>query len=241
MLTNLEVAIPVLNEESRLEKGVRSLHQTLLDHKIEPKIVIADNGSKDRTLEISKRLSESLGGVRYLTTPQPGVGLALKTAWLGSPCEWVGYVDVDHSTNLSHFSKVRQCIELDKHSVCTGSRLLEDSHVQGRSLRREISSRAFNFILKEALSVNFSDGMCGFKFIKKNLFQEIQNQFSPLSEGWFFNTEILVKAEWLGHSVFEIPVHWTDDSDSRVKILKLAKEYLGEIHRLTKERHHADL
>lgn len=235
MNTVLEVSIPVLNEEDRLEKGVRELYSALRDYFKLPLICIADNGSSDKTPQLAEALAKELSGVRALRTSKPGVGLALNQAWSSSQADWVGYVDVDHSTDLRHLKDVADVIAGKKFQVCTGSRLLEDSVVEGRSLKREISSRSFNFILSELLDVQFSDGMCGFKFLSREHFKEIQN-LGSLSEGWFFNTEILVKSEWLGKRVSEIPVHWKDDSDSRVKIAKLSLEYLQQMLRLRKEK-----
>ena len=46
-----------------------------------------------------------------------------------------------------------------------GTRLHQDANVISRSLKREITSRLFNSILKKYLGTGISDGMCGFKFI----------------------------------------------------------------------------
>lgn len=231
----LEITLPVLNEESRLERGTRELHEAMIKYFKAPLICIADNGSKDRTLEIAQNLSRELSGVRVVSTLTPGVGLALKTSWKSTLANWVGYVDVDHSTDLKHLEQVAQIIREQKFQVCTGTRLHEDSIVDGRSLKREISSRTFNWLLQEMLEVQFSDGMCGFKFLTRSLFEEIQS-LGPLDDGWFFNTEILVKSEWLKKKVIDIPVHWTDDSDSRVKIFSLAQSYFKEMRRLRQEK-----
>lgn len=234
--SSLEITIPVLNEENRLAVGVRKLFNALKDRAVEPRIVIADNGSKDKTLEIAKNLAEEFPGLRILSTPKPGVGLALQTSWNSSRADWVGYVDVDHSTDLRHLDQVLTNIHQNRFNVVSGSRLLDESIVQGRNWKREIASRGLNFILQQSLDVHFSDGMCGFKFLKKPLFLEIQEKLGPLDEGWFFNTEILVKSEWLGEWVLDIPVRWTDDADSRVNIPRLTKSYLKEIYRLYREK-----
>ncbi|HXT89102.1 MAG TPA: hypothetical protein VN714_07570 [Trebonia sp.] len=40
--------------------------------------------------------------------------------------------------------------------------------------------------------------------------------------GWFFDTELLVLAERAGLRIHEVPVDWTDDTDSRVDIVDTA-------------------
>ncbi len=236
MNKTLEITIPVLNEEARLSRGVKDLVDAMKRLDLVPRIVIADNGSRDKTLSIAEELVQEFPDVRLVSVPNPGVGLALKSSWTSSGADWVGYVDVDHSTDLKHLADVVKVISEQKYLVCTGSRLLQDSQVVGRSLRREIASRAFNFLLAELLEVNFTDGMCGFKFIQRNHFLELVKNYPSMNEGWFFNTEMLVKSEWSGKPVFEFPVTWTDNADSRVQIIALAKNYFRQILRLRTEK-----
>ncbi len=56
-----------------------------------------------------------------------------------------------------------------------------------------------------------------------------------MSDGWFFNSELLIKTEKLKKKIVEIPVNWKDDGDSRVKIFRTVKEYLLEIERVKKQ------
>jgi hypothetical protein len=52
------------------------------------------------------------------------------------------------------------------------------------------------------------------------------------SDGWIFATEILITGEYLGYRIYDLAVEWTDDPDSKVKIGKLAIEYLKAMHAL---------
>ena len=107
------------------------------------------------------------------------------------------------------------------------TRLHPKSKVIGRTLKREITSRVFNFLLKSYLNVGFSDGMCGFKWLKREVYPPLHHA-GAVSDGWFFSTELLTIAEWQGLKMLELPVKWTDDvSSSRVKIGPLAKQYLA--------------
>ena len=82
MTKKIEIAIPVLNEEKHLEKQIFNIlffiNEKLPSYDIS--IVIADNGSKDKTLEIAKKISSN-EKIRFITTKYPGVGRALKKAW----------------------------------------------------------------------------------------------------------------------------------------------------------------
>ncbi len=236
MSWDYEIVFPVLNEEHRLTRGVVETTAFCKANAIEACITIADNGSTDRTLEVASKLQEKYSDLKILSVGEKGVGRALKAAWLSPRAPIVGYMDVDLATNLMHLRELELKFRNPKIAVVSGSRLLEKSEVEGRSLLREISSRGFNLILKARLGAKITDGMCGFKFIRAEVFKMICDECSPLSDAWFFNTEILVKAEWLGYHVEEIAVRWIDDGDSRVEFVKTIRNYLNEMSRLAHEK-----
>jgi len=234
-----DLTIPVLNEEETLDQQVRILHNFLLQHfpnKSQWKIVIADNGSTDRTEEIALNLSANLPEVQLVKVPKRGVGLALKTSWEQSSADIVGYMDLDLATDLPHFLEAFQAIKIENYDLVYATRLHKDSKVIGRTLKREISSQGFNFILKNYLKVNFSDGMCGFKWLKREVYPSLKAAGAD-NDGWFFSTELLTTAEWKGLKIKELPVKWTDDAgSSKVKILPLAKRYLKAMRELKSKK-----
>ncbi len=234
-----DVTIPVLNEEATLAQNVKILHRFLKAHfpaQGQWQIVIADNGSTDRTLEIAQSLSTEIPEVTYVKVPRKGVGLALKTSWQQSEADIVGYMDLDLATDLSHFLETYKALVEKGYDVVYASRLHPRSQVINRPLKREIASRVFNFLLKVYLNVKFSDGMCGFKFLKREVYPKLF-ELGAQNDGWFFSTELLVTSEWLNLKVFELPVKWTDDiSSSRVKIIPLAKRYIRSMRELKQKK-----
>ena len=231
-----EITIPVLNEEETLEKNVLLSMSYVMGHITQDfKIVIADNGSTDRTMEIGERLAKEHTKIEFLKVPRRGVGLALRTSWISSTADYVGYMDLDLATDLKHLKEVFNLLTNDETEIVNGSRLLKGAIVENRTNLREVTSRGFNFLVQNLLRVKLSDGMCGFKFFKTSVAQELINTGINI-DGWFFSTEMLTKALWLGKRVKEIPVHWTDDPNSKVNVKKLSKEYFNEILRLKSER-----
>ncbi len=227
-----DIVIPVLNEQRRLENGVITLYQFLKNNHIHNcKIIIADNGSTDKTPEISVQLAEKHPEIQYISLKNKGVGLALKTAWAQSEADVIGYMDVDLATDLKHMTQVISLFEEHKNIIINGSRNLPTSHVVNRKWTRRVTSWGFNKLLQLLLNVHFSDGMCGFKFISREYFKTI-SQYGLTNDGWFFCTELLYVGEKLNLSLIEIPVNWQDDGDSRVKIISLSLYYLKEILRL---------
>ncbi len=234
-----DVTIPVLNEEATLEKQVGILYdflKTRFPEEGQWKIFIADNGSTDRTREIGKELESKLPGVYLLTVPKKGVGLALKHSWAQSRADIVGYMDLDLATDLSHFPETFDALANRGYDLVYASRLHPKSRVIGRTFKREMASRIFNLLLKVYMSVGFSDGMCGFKFLKREAFQRLYER-GARNDGWFFSTELLIAAEWLKMRMYELPVTWTDDvSSSKVRIIPLAKRYWRDMREMRKKR-----
>ena len=234
-----DVTIPVLNEAPTLDRQVRILYDFLeknFPDKDQWQIIIADNGSTDETPQIAQTLGEELPGVRLLRVPKRGVGLALKHSWGQSEADIVGYMDLDLATDLSHFLEAYYALTEDDYELVYATRLHPRARVIGRSTKREISSRVFNRLLKLYLKVGFSDGMCGFKWLKRELYPAL-HAGGATNDGWFFSTELLTVAEWQDRKIKELPVTWTDDvTSSRVSILPLAKRYLRAMKDLKKRK-----
>jgi putative flippase GtrA len=89
-------------------------------------------------------------------------------------------------------------------------------------------------LLRVVLGVRFKDAQCGFKAVSadvaRRLVPEVQNR------NWFFDTELLVRAERAGLRVHELPVDWIEDPDSRVDIVATAIEDLRGVWRLATGR-----
>ena len=165
-----EITIPVLNEETTLKKNILRIKK-YFSYNISNdfRIVIADNGSTDRTEDIGKKLKNNYEKIDYLRLNKKGVGLALRTSWTRSKADIVGYMDLDLATDLKYLKEVCSLMKDEKILIINGSRLLDNSKVINRTLLREIISRGFNFLQKKILGVNLSDGMCGFKFFKRDI------------------------------------------------------------------------
>lgn len=234
-----DVTIPVLNEAPTLERQVRTLHRFLQEHfpqKGQWQIIIADNGSTDDTPHIAAALGDEMPEIKLVRVPEKGVGLALKTSWTQSQADIVGYMDLDLATDLQHFIQAYNALNSEGFDLVYGTRLHKQSRVVGRTLKREITSRVFNFIVKARLGTRFSDGMCGFKWLKREHVKPLMDG-GAVSNGWFFSTELLAVAEWSGLSICELPVKWTDDTTgSKVNISRLAKQYLKALEVLKQKK-----
>jgi len=230
----IEITIPVFNEEKTLQKQVKKLYdflETNLRRDLAFRIVIADNGSTDSTLLIANNLALTNEKIRVVEVHKKGVGLALRTSWHSSRAEIIGYMDLDLATELKHVDNALTALLDSSGILATGNRLAKGSNVVGRSLVRSFTSRVFNFILRAVFRTRIEDAMCGFKFLYRQYLPELEKGGAK-NDGWFYATELLLVSESLGLKVVQIPVIWNDDGNSKVKISRVATDYLKAIYKL---------
>lgn len=227
---DVDVVVPVHDEEVDLERSVRRLHAHLSDgFPLGWRITIADNASTDATWAIAERLAATLPGVRAVHLAEKGRGRALRRVWSRSDAAVLAYMDVDLSTDLAALLPLVAPLLTGHSDVAIGTRLARTSRVV-RGPKREVISRCYNLLLRVTLAARFSDAQCGFKAIRADRAAELL----PLVEdtGWFFDTELLVLAERAGLRIHEVPVDWVDDPDSRVDVVSTALDDLRGVVRL---------
>ncbi len=195
-MPDVDIIVPVHDEQHGLERSIRRLHRFLRDgFPFTWRIVIADNASTDGTAVIGAALANELAGVSYLHLERKGRGRALRTSWSASDARVVAYMDVDLSTDLRALLPLVAPL-LSRHSdVAIGTRLAHGARVV-RGPKRELISRGYNTILKTVLRARFSDAQCGFKAVRREALDGLLEDVKD--DGWFFDTELLVLAQRRG-------------------------------------------
>lgn len=233
-----DIVVPVYNEQAELGSSIVLLMELLNrpNAKMQDvtwQIVIADNASNDQTWDIAMALTRDYpNAVRAVRIPAKGRGRALKTAWGTSRARMMAYMDVDLSTDTNQIPELIVPILEGSADVVFGSRLLPESHIE-RCLKRDIISRAYNHMLQRYLHVNFKDAQCGFKAISAGARDVLLDSIED--DEWFFDTELLVRAERLGVAMREIPVRWREDPGTTVHIIDTVLKDLQGMYRLKHE------
>jgi putative flippase GtrA len=230
----IDIVVPVYNEYHGLQASITRLHDFLVDSfPLSWRITIVDNASTDRTWPLACQLSRQLDGVRVLRLAEKGRGRALRAAWGSSESPVLAYMDVDLSTDLSGLLPLVAPLLSGHSDLAIGTRLARTSRVS-RGAKRELISRCYNGLLRGALAARFSDAQCGFKAIRADQARALLP--TVRDQEWFFDTELLVRAQRRGLRIHEVPVDWVDDPDSRVDIIATALADLRGVARLLAER-----
>lgn len=227
----VEVVLPAYNEEQDLPGSVETLVAFL---RTQPqyawRVLVADNASTDGTLAAAEALAGAHPEVESFHLPEKGRGRALRAAWLRSEADAVCYMDVDLSTDLGALPPLIDAVLDGGCDVAIGSRLTRGSRVYKRTLKREITSRCYNLLIKAMFWTRFSDAQCGFKALNRTTAQRLLPTVQD--NAFFFDTELLLIAEKRGLRIFEVPVTWTDDPGTTVRVVNTALEDIRGLLRL---------
>ena len=194
-----------------------------------------DNASIDETQNIALRIASEKTQLNYIRINKKGVGVAVREGIKNNNCPIVGYMGVDLSTDINHLNDVMTIFKSNSNiMMINGSRLNKKSVTVGRKWYRNLTSKGLSFLLKISLRMKASDSICGFKFWRKKLIEQLIKEAGESEDGWFYIIELLLRAERTNTIIYELPVHWEDDYNSTVNVTKLIKNYCVQILRLKK-------
>jgi glycosyltransferase involved in cell wall biosynthesis len=212
----ISVVLPAHNEAGKIENAVRQTKQALATFTSAYEILIAEDGSTDGTAERARQIAAEDPLVRHIHSDERlGRGKALNRAFKSAHGDIVMYMDVDLSTDLSYVKPLINAIKEERYDFATGSRMMQESDVT-RSVKRKLMSTAFNLLVRMLLRSKLRDHQCGFKAFRKEALMRILSAIAD--EHWFWDTELLVRAQRNGYRVKEIPVVWIDKGGAGTKV-----------------------
>jgi glycosyltransferase AglD len=214
----VSVVLPAYNEAEKLEGAVEKISQALTANGFSYEIIIAEDGSTDGTAERAEELAQKYPYVRHIHREKRlGRGTALNNAFRQCNGEVLVYMDLDLATGLKSLKPLVEAITVEGYDFSTGSRMLPESKVE-RTLRRSISSKTYNFLVRHMLGSKLRDHQCGFKALRREPLLRLLDEVEATH--WFWDTEIMVRAYRHGYRIKEIPVEWKSGKDTKVNLFK---------------------
>jgi dolichyl-phosphate beta-glucosyltransferase len=229
----LSVVIPAYNEAERIPRTLRGTVEYLKSRGRPFEVLVVDDGSSDNTAEVVEELTGELPGVRLFRNPRNmGKGASVRNGVFATRGRMVAFLDADNSTRTSDMDRLVEAVRRGA-AVAIGSRAHRYSVIPVKQpWRRRTAGKAFNFLCRLLLGITVSDSQCGFKLFTREAAGVI---FSKVrEEGFCFDVELLFLARKNGFRIAEVPVTWSDDPASRVRLLK---DSLGMFLGLLKIRH----
>jgi glycosyltransferase AglD len=207
--------IPVFNDRPSLEVALPISLETLATITDDFEIIVAEDGSTDGSAEYVREFETKNPKIRlFHSDTRLGRGTALSRAIREAKGTIVCYYDVDLATDMKHLPELVAAIK-NGADIATGSRLLPKSDIK-RTEGREIASRSYNFLVRTILGSRLFDHQCGFKAFNKATILPVLPTIR--SNHWFWDTELLVRAQKAGFTVTEFPVRWRAGNGTTVRV-----------------------
>lgn len=216
----VSVVLPAYDEErtlaSTVETTLSTLDSFLPDGSFE--VLIAEDGCTDRTPEIAARLASEDRRIRHVHSDERlGRGGALTRAFRAADGGTLAYFDTDLATDMHHLETLVESVRSGEYDVATGSRLLEASEAR-RPAKRDVPSRTYNTLVRVFLRSSLRDHQCGFKAFDREVLETLLADVED--HHWFWDTELLIRAQRAGYRVREFPVTWTPKGDTKVDFVR---------------------
>ena len=213
----LSIIIPAYNEEERLPRALETISAFLAKQSYQAEILVVENGSRDRTLEIARQYETQLGNLRVFHENARGKGLAVKRGMLEAHGVYRFICDTDLSMPIE---EVNRFIPPEQNGVdvVIASREAPGAVRYDEPAYRHYIGRVFNTMVRLLALPGLQDTQCGFKCFRDEVAESVFSlQTMP---GMAFDVEALFIARRLGYDISEIPIPWYFDADSRVRLVQ---------------------
>jgi len=233
-----DICLPAYNEELILEQSTKRLLEFCKTNltNITWSIILIINGSHDKSPLLAQKLAELDQRIKKIIFTEPGKGRAIRKYWEQSTADILCFMDADLATDLEALPKLLAPLIKAEADLVIGDRYHQQAVVK-RSFLRALSSRVYNLIAFLVLGQKQKDLQCGFKAINNTAFKKLVSLAK--SDGWFFDTELIVWANKLNLKIVEIPVNWQEarlhKRASTIKLIPATIYFLKSLIKLRKE------
>jgi len=230
ILPYLSLVIPAYNEARRLPNTLRELHDYCRRWARLFEVIIVVESSTDETLALAQAGTKTFPQLKVIGNRiHRGKGFAVRTGMLASAGELVFFTDADLSTPLYEIDRALAVFEAERDlQIIVGNRQHPDSQIIcHQSWMREGMGKTFNALVRWLAGIEIRDTQCGFKGFRQAASRAIFER--QRTDGFSFDVEVLLLAKALGFSVKEMPVHWSNSPDSKVRVLSDSLKMLRDV------------
>lgn len=238
MKPELSLVIAAYNCEEEIERTLHRVHASFSRLSSEYEVIVADDGSVDKTGTILQSLGSLYPEMRILVNGMNrGKGYSIRRGMLEVSGRFVFYTDADLSYPIEAIESFLKPLRAGTHEVAVGSRVHANSvfHLHPRYFRyiyrRHLMSRLFNWLVRMSLGIRAMDTQSGFKGFTAEAAQAIFPRVEIT--GFAFDVEVLLIAQRLGYRLVELPVTYAYHGEvSTVKVFENACQALVDLARI---------
>lgn len=235
--TTISFVIPVYNETHRLEKTFTALKELSLPRELTlEEVIFVNDGSTDKTKKLISDFIKSTQEyqnankfkIKLITySKNKGKGHAIRTGMLTSTADYTLFFDADLSTPLSELKKFVSEIYKGTDVIIGTRKNGHSTVIVHQPLYREILGKGFTLLSQTILNTWVTDFTCGFKAFSRNACATIFPK--AVINRWGYDSELLFLARKAQLSMIEVPVTWSDDHGTKVRLFKDIFTSFGEL------------
>ncbi|MFH0956333.1 MAG: glycosyltransferase [Candidatus Aenigmatarchaeota archaeon] len=216
----ISLFVPAYNEEQIIAANIRRIHESLSKSFSAFELVIVDDSSTDSTNAIAQELEKTLPHVRVMRygngpSRRENLGKAMRTARFNI----VAYMDLDLAVPLMFLPRLVSAVERGA-DIAIGSRYLPGSEFE-RGPYRLLISKLYHTGLHILFGSQITDYQCGLKVFRRDVLRKLLDSAgydSGFIRGWFWDAEMLLRAQRSGYEIAEIPVVWKRGTKSSFRL-----------------------
>jgi glycosyltransferase involved in cell wall biosynthesis len=224
----ISIVIPVYNEEGILHSAVVDLRERLAPFGWKYEIVLAENGSRDRTLAIASELGAKYPEVRCISAGEPNYGKALRLGILAAEGELILADEIDLCDTDFHHRAI-DLLRAKQADLVIGSKLIGGAEDE-RPFFRHAASLFYTGILRLVLGFRGTDTH-GLKGFRRDLLVPVVE--ACVVEKDVFASEMVIRAYRADLRVVEIPTRVMEKRPPTINLMKRVPNVLKSIVKLT--------
>ncbi len=226
----ISIVIPAYNEEFRIGTTLEKIQIYMNSNHQNYEIIVVDDGSKDKTINVVKSFNESIKIIRQ--ERNQGKGAAVRRGILEASGDIRLFTDADLSTPIYEIEKVIKWHN-EGFEVCIGSRALQSELIkEHQPFYREFMGKTFNKMVQFLVVKGIRDTQCGFKSFTAEAARKI---FSNCKiNGFAFDVEAVYLASKFNFKIKEIPIEWYNDDRSKLNPITDSSRMFFEILKIRK-------
>jgi dolichol-phosphate mannosyltransferase len=193
----LSICAPAYDEEACIEETVRGWLAMLDASGIDGEVIVANDGSRDRTGAILDELAREDGRVRHVTLGgNQGYGRALRAAIAAARGELVATIDSDGQFDANDIPRMLERQRRGDLDLVNGRREKNDTPL------RVMADRGLNLTVRALFGTKLRDTNCALKLVRRSWLAGADLR----ATGFVTPTEMVVCAEHDGLAVAEVDV-----------------------------------
>jgi len=227
---DLSLVVPCYDEVGHLRQSVAEVVEVLEQTRWTWELVFVDDASRDDTRAVIRELCATDPRLRAVFHERNrGRGAAFKTGFQAATGAITGFVDIDLEVHARYVPALVTLVERHGVDVATGLRYYVLRQTGG--LHRAMLSWVYRRLCGLLLNAGVRDSETGCKFFKRATASDVV--LGAEHDGWFWDTEVMVRAALADLVVHEMPVLFLRrrDKQSTVRVLPDSIDYLRALVR----------